>query len=91
MHNYYNIIYPKGFLSFFFYKKKFLLYLNYPLDIISSTGDATNTGWISASNFGTWAKQAANDPEIKWDGGMFTWQLSSDISGFYINDYIARK
>jgi hypothetical protein len=44
-----------------------------------TTGDATNTGWMSGSDLGAAVVKGYN--ELGWYGGVAHWQYSSDYSG----------
>lgn len=44
--------------------------------------NAYNTGWVSATNLGTWYSQAKKS--FGWDSGIFTWEYASDASGDFV-------
>ena len=48
------------------------------------TTDATNTGWISQTDLGTYAAQAYKD--YGWYAGIAHWQYPSDKTGQAIKD-----
>ena len=47
-----------------------------------TSGDATNTGWMSATDLATAFSQAKQD--LGWEAGAMTWQYSSDSEGAFI-------
>lgn len=48
--------------------------------------DVFNTGRVNPADFGVWARTAYD--ELGWNGGIFTWQYSSDLNGSFVETFL---
>jgi len=49
--------------------------------------DVMNTGLVSGTDLGIWAKQAYQ--AFGWKSGIMTWQYSSDLDNSFVNAFLA--